>query len=406
MNSPFPVQSRSQKKPLSVFMHHSHELDRIRNLSVRLSIENTDLEKGGIEEAIRHFANNPSPKVLIVDIGKQDFPLDQIDALAEVCSPEVKVIVIGERDSVGLYRSLLDRGVTDYLVRPLPENILSDLLKSLITEEGRTGRIGTNGKTVGIVGACGGAGVTSFLVNAGVFLSDVKRRQVSIVDLNSSSYLSLLLGHKPRGGLQKLLKDPDRLDDLLIDRSLQSLNNRLDLLCSSTDEDLKTYEDKALQKLAGRMAQRRHYVLLDFPSEMTDAELETYCACDVKIILFPPNLRAALKTRDIVSRIIKKSDEDGLFLVLSKTRADHRETLNQREITEVLGRKIDALIPYDGRLFAKAELDGKAIVSMNKKGAELYAPAISFISGSDVHSQKKAFSMKGMWGGFNVWKTR
>ena len=45
--------------------------------------------------------------------------LEQLGALAEVCDPGTKVIVIGAANDIALYRELIRRGVSEYLVPPL-----------------------------------------------------------------------------------------------------------------------------------------------------------------------------------------------------------------------------------------------------------------------------------------------
>ena len=46
-------------------------------------------------------------------------PLNDINALAEVCEPGTVVIAIGQVNDVRLYRDLLASGIHDYLLKPL-----------------------------------------------------------------------------------------------------------------------------------------------------------------------------------------------------------------------------------------------------------------------------------------------
>ena len=43
----------------------------------------------------------------------------QLERLAEVCDPGTKVIVVGAANDIALYRELMRRGVSEYLVPPL-----------------------------------------------------------------------------------------------------------------------------------------------------------------------------------------------------------------------------------------------------------------------------------------------
>ena len=75
---------------------------------------------GGIAAAVAHYQESPTPNLIIVDTGlNADQMLGDLDRLAESCDPGTKVIVIGHVNDVLLYRELLKRGVSEYLVAPV-----------------------------------------------------------------------------------------------------------------------------------------------------------------------------------------------------------------------------------------------------------------------------------------------
>ena len=60
-----------------------------------------------------------TPNLLIVETRLSgQAALDELDRLAEVCDPATKVIVVGRANDVELYRELMRRGASEYLVRP------------------------------------------------------------------------------------------------------------------------------------------------------------------------------------------------------------------------------------------------------------------------------------------------
>ena len=44
---------------------------------------------------------------------------DQLEELAGVCDPDTKVVIIGATNDIGLYRELMKRGVSEYIVPPM-----------------------------------------------------------------------------------------------------------------------------------------------------------------------------------------------------------------------------------------------------------------------------------------------
>ena len=66
--------------------------------------------RGGIGKATEYLSQQRSPQLLIVDISGVDMPLPQMQTLADVCEPGTDVVALGDRDSVGLYRDLIEAG--------------------------------------------------------------------------------------------------------------------------------------------------------------------------------------------------------------------------------------------------------------------------------------------------------
>jgi pilus assembly protein CpaE len=64
----------------------------------------------------------------MVDLSESGDPLNDINALAEVCEPGTVVIAVGQVNDVRLYRDLLASGIHDYLLKPLSASQLRDCL--------------------------------------------------------------------------------------------------------------------------------------------------------------------------------------------------------------------------------------------------------------------------------------
>ena len=89
-----------------------------------LAIPNASVQKGGIQEATRLLGEQRSPRLLVVDLTGIELALSAVNELAEVCEPGVTVIAIGDRNDVGLFRDLINNGVSDYLVKPIAPALL------------------------------------------------------------------------------------------------------------------------------------------------------------------------------------------------------------------------------------------------------------------------------------------
>src|ERR1700759_5532234 len=98
----------------------------------RLSKATLNVQLGGIQAAVEHHSGHVTPNLLIVETRLQGkAALEEIDRLAQVCDPSSKVIVVGRVNDVELYRELMRRGVSEYMVAPLNPLHLIEVISGL-----------------------------------------------------------------------------------------------------------------------------------------------------------------------------------------------------------------------------------------------------------------------------------
>ena len=85
----------------------------------RLGKAHLKIQMGGMAAAIEAYRSAPTPNVIILETeGRNDILLG-LDQLATVCDAGTRVIVIGRINDVTLYRELVRRGVSDYMIAPV-----------------------------------------------------------------------------------------------------------------------------------------------------------------------------------------------------------------------------------------------------------------------------------------------
>src|SRR5690606_27723287 len=141
------------------FLRDPASQDEVSRFAKMGSLGTTYVGRGGVDAAIAHMVKGDrSPQRLLVDVSGADAPLEELDRLADACEPSVQVFVVGDRNDVGLYRNLLQRGVVDYLVKPLSV----ELLRRALADGGSRGvRQTRQGKAISVCGTRGGVGVSS-----------------------------------------------------------------------------------------------------------------------------------------------------------------------------------------------------------------------------------------------------
>ena len=86
----------------------------------RMSKAHLKVQMGGMTAAIEAYRASATPNVVIIEAdGRGDELLAGLDTLAEVCDAGTRVVVVGNMNDIVLYREMVRRGVSDYLITPI-----------------------------------------------------------------------------------------------------------------------------------------------------------------------------------------------------------------------------------------------------------------------------------------------
>src|SRR5258705_11672580 len=96
---------------------------------------------------------------LVTDISGLDDPFTELERLAAVCPPDVRVALIGESREITFYRELMEIGLSEYLPRPLTRDMVLDQLRPKLLGDVAPGpTTDRGGHVISLLRADGGAG--------------------------------------------------------------------------------------------------------------------------------------------------------------------------------------------------------------------------------------------------------
>src|SRR3954467_11789330 len=125
MNAPFQARA-GLRDPFTAFVCDDATADMLRPVAVEHGWSPEKVNKGGLRNAVQSLSVSASPNILFVDLSESADPLNDINALAEVCEPGTIVIAAGTVNDVRLYRDLVASGIHDYLLKPFTAHQLPD----------------------------------------------------------------------------------------------------------------------------------------------------------------------------------------------------------------------------------------------------------------------------------------
>src|SRR5258705_3157048 len=203
--------------------------DELSAAALRKAFEGTTLtiSRGTIRNAIRMLETDTELFGLVVDLSGIDDPFIELERLASVCPPDVRVALMGESREIIFYRELLDIGVSEYLPRPLTRDIVQDQLRPKLIGDVAPGPTDRGGHVISICGAQGGAGATSIAINLALQLAETTKAKVALLDLHlQNGETAVMLGVRPGPGLRIALENPMRADTLFLERAAIDINER------------------------------------------------------------------------------------------------------------------------------------------------------------------------------------
>jgi pilus assembly protein CpaE len=346
--------------------------------------------RGGIVKAIEYLSEQRSPHLLLVDISGIDLPLSQIQILADVCEPGTNVVAIGDHNDVGLYRDLVDAGVSNYIVKPLTRELLTKALSPKVNS-GEIGRAALKlGKLVSFIGARGGVGATTLAVNLAWYLANRQSRRVAFVDLDlQHGDCALLFNIETTPGFRDALANPLRLDHLLLDRIMTQHGERLFVLSSEEPlYDNVQFTASAIEALFSVLRSQFHYIVVDVPRIAAPAYRRALEIADRRIVVVDQTMRAM---RDGV-RLAKmfgdgevpgaepSAEHRNIFVVNRVGEAGSR-ALSLKDVHKVLQVQPTSLVPFLPSLITPAACHGMVAASSRGKFADAISTLASELSG-------------------------
>ena len=345
---------------------------------------------GGLESAIEYYGTTPTPNLIILESRAEPKELLQsLETLAEVCDPSTKVIVIGHVNDVILYRELMREGISEYLVAPLHQLQVIDVIGNLF----RDPKANPVGKVQAFVGAKGGVGSSMIAHHVGWIMSRHFAIDTVITDLDLAfGTAGLNFNLDTPQGIVEALGASDRIDQVLIDRLLTKCGERLSLLASSgsVERDVSV-DSQALQTILDAVRSRVPLVVVDLPNVWTPWSKLTLTQADEVIVTATPELASLRNAKNLIDFLkAARPNDRPPHLVLNQVGVVKRPEIPVGDFARAIGVEPTVVVPYDCKSFGTASSNGQMIfdVAPKSKAAEALISLAQQLSGMQPPAAK------------------
>ena len=362
----------------------------------RMTQANVATMEGGLEAAIGYLAENTTPNLLILESSASNSTMiAQIDELASHCDEGVQVMVIGSTNDIGLYRQLMARGVSEYLVPPVaPVQIVRSISQLFADPDAPF-----VGKSIAVIGAKGGVGASTISHNLAWALSESTHVNTALIDLDLSFGTTALdFNHENQQTVADALLAPERVDDAVVSKLLSKVTDRLSLFTApATVAQIMDIPAHSYTTIVDTVRRVMPFVVLDLPHAWNEWTYQTLLGSDEVILVCQPDLASLRNGKNMIDELNAKRPNDAPpKLVLNMMGVPKRPEIPTKDFAAAIDVDPSIVLPFDPQLFGTASNNGQMISETNASADASVAidQLASQLTGRDVMVQQKSLLSK------------
>jgi pilus assembly protein CpaE len=348
----------------------------------RLGKAHIKIQMGGAGAAIEAYRSAPTPNVIVLETDGRGDILGGLDQLATVCDPGTRVVVIGRINDVTLYRELVRRGVSDYVIAPVgPIDVVRSICNLFSAPEAKS-----VGRIIAVVGAKGGVGASTVAHNVAFAIARDLAMDSVVADLDLAfGTAGLDYNQDPPQGIADAVFSPDRVDTAFIDRLLSKCTDHLSLLAAPATLD-KVYDfgADAFDSIFDTLRTTMPCIVLDIPHQWSGWTKRALISADDILIVASPDLANLRNTKNIFDllKASRPNDRPPLYC-LNQVGVPKRPEINVAEFAKAIESQPIASIPFDPQMFGSAANNGQMIaeISAGHRTTEMFLQIAQRLTG-------------------------
>lgn len=344
----------------------------------RMKRANVDIFMGGLSAAIDYYHGENTPNLVMIETGLTGNELfTQLEQLASVCDEGTRVVVIGAANDIRLYRQLMEKGVSDYLVPPFhPMTIIRSISDLYLSEDAPF-----IGRSVAVYGAKGGVGASTISHNLAWILAEHMGYETALIDLDETwGTTGIDFAYDAAQGLEEALSQADRLDAALLDKIMVRHTKKLSILptAASLGNGSSFNSPEVFEKVIDSVRAISPFSLFDIPHIWSNWASSTLTAADEIVIVATPDLACLRNTKNLIDYLKAKRPNDPDPLVIINQVGRSKLEIPLKDFGAAIGVEPSVSLAFDPDTFTEASNDGKMLTDL--KSASAHVSGLSYLA--------------------------
>lgn len=327
--------------------------------------DNNQIHMLNFRASLAILAAMTTPEIVVIDLSGEDQPINAIMELAEVVEAGTTVLAIGESVNVSVYRTMTKgMGVKEYLPKPLTHVSLEQNFLPTIRNMAQDTSTRRNGRFVVFSGTRGGVGTSTVATNLAWMIGNEMHRHTALVDAELyTGTIALNLNLNANNGLGTALAVPERVDQLLLERSMQPAGDRLHVLAGQEGLGKNfDYKPGSGATLIKALHARYNFVVMDTGNRLSPFSRDLMSLAQQRVIVMDPSMVSVRNLERLQALAREYSITSRPLVVLNK--AQTPGGLSQSYLEQSMGLRFDAVIPDLPRIVPKANQFGTPAASV------------------------------------------
>jgi len=347
--------TRPNRAPVMAFVTDAETEAALREGLQDAMPEGFEFRRASVRAAAAMLSGMPTPLTLILDLSGEENPLVALADLSQVVEPDVRVLVVGEREDVNFYRQVTrGLGALEYLYKPLIRDMVARHFGPLLSRQALAQNAVHGGRMVTVTGVRGGVGASTVSANLAWYLGVEAKRHTVLLDTDlHRGTCAMLLGAKSGSGLRTALETPDRIDELFVERAAQPLAERLHVLAGEEQlTEQPAYAAGGAARLSDALRRRYNFVVADLPFTGQPLHRDLMNLTQQRVLVMLPTLASVRDTLRLLALPNGPAQPRRAVVVLN--RAGMPGGLDARRVADALKMQPDVVIPGVKRAVERA----------------------------------------------------